>query len=83
MLRFALAALVLIFVTFVPPATAGELRRELLSSRALGRDLPFLVYVPDGYDTPNSTRSFTCYTERVTTRTPGPRVASFSRRPIS
>jgi enterochelin esterase-like enzyme len=28
---------------------AGEIRRETLSSRNLGQELPFLVYVPDGY----------------------------------
>src|SRR4051794_23317371 len=50
MLRFPLAAVALILSIFVSPATAGELRREVLPSRALGRDLPFLVYVPDGYD---------------------------------
>lgn len=53
MLRFALAAVALILATFVPPATAGELRREVLLSQALGRDLPFLVYVPDGYNSGN------------------------------
>ena len=50
MLRFPLAAVALILSIFVSPVTAGELRREVLPSRALGRDLPFLVYVPDGYD---------------------------------
>jgi enterochelin esterase-like enzyme len=30
-------------------AMAGEIRRESLSSRHLGQELPFLVYVPDGY----------------------------------
>lgn len=30
-------------------ATAGEIRRESLSSRHLGQEMPFLVYVPDGY----------------------------------
>lgn len=28
---------------------AGEIRRESLPSRHLGQELPFLVYVPDGY----------------------------------
>jgi enterochelin esterase-like enzyme len=28
---------------------AGEIRQESLSSRHLGQELPFLVYVPDGY----------------------------------
>jgi enterochelin esterase-like enzyme len=30
-------------------ACAGEIRRETIPSRSLGQDLPFLVYVPDGY----------------------------------
>jgi len=57
MLRFALAAVALILSTFVSPAIAGELRREVLHSAALGRDLPFLVYVPDGYD--SDTKNYT------------------------
>jgi enterochelin esterase-like enzyme len=35
---------------------AGEIRRETVPSRHLGQDLPFLVYVPDGYAT--STESY-------------------------
>ena len=31
-------------------ALAGDLRREVLASAALGRDLPYLLYIPDGYD---------------------------------
>lgn len=31
-------------------ALAGELKREVLQSASLGRELPYLVYVPDGYD---------------------------------
>ncbi len=33
-----------------PGAVAGELRRDSIASVSLGRELPFLVYVPDGYD---------------------------------
>jgi S-formylglutathione hydrolase FrmB len=32
-------------------ASAGELRHEVLASSILGRDVPFVVYVPTGYDT--------------------------------
>lgn len=31
-------------------AQAGDLRRESIPSASLGRDLPYLIYVPDGYD---------------------------------
>jgi enterochelin esterase-like enzyme len=31
------------------PAMGGEIRRETLYSRNIGQELPFLVYVPDGY----------------------------------
>ncbi len=34
-------------------AIAGELRREVIKSQSLGRELPYLVYVPDGYDAGN------------------------------
>ena len=30
-------------------ADAGQLRRETVPSAALGREMPFMVYVPDGY----------------------------------
>jgi enterochelin esterase-like enzyme len=30
-------------------ACAGEIRRETVASASLGRDIPFLVYIPDGY----------------------------------
>lgn len=34
----------------VPLVQAGELRRESLPSPSLGREFPYLVYVPDGYE---------------------------------
>jgi enterochelin esterase-like enzyme len=30
-------------------ADAGDIRRESVASSSLGRDLPYLIYVPDGY----------------------------------
>jgi enterochelin esterase-like enzyme len=32
------------------PAISSELKRELLPSAALGRDMPFVVYTPDNYN---------------------------------
>lgn len=50
MLRLLLMALAITGLLRAAPAEAGELRREVLHSQALGRDLPFLVYLPDGYE---------------------------------
>ena len=52
-MRFRIAGWVFAFVCllFTQPLAASEIRRETLPSRALGQDLSFLVYVPDGYDT--------------------------------
>jgi enterochelin esterase-like enzyme len=47
---FALIGFLFTQAIGVTPATAGEIRHESLSSRFLGRELSFLVYVPDGYD---------------------------------
>ena len=41
---FALAA-----AAMATSASAGELRREVVASQALGRDMPFIAYLPDGY----------------------------------
>jgi enterochelin esterase-like enzyme len=43
------ALIALAAVAVVGPASAGELRRETFASAALGRDMPFVMYVPDGY----------------------------------
>ncbi len=45
----ALVALVLVAFCGSASARAGELRHEALASAALGRDMPVVVYVPDGY----------------------------------
>jgi predicted peptidase len=37
-------------MVFADAVLASELRREVLHSRYIGQDLPYLVYVPDGYD---------------------------------
>lgn len=47
--RFAALIAVLAWL-IAAPAVAGELRREALQSASLGRELPYLVYIPDGYD---------------------------------
>ena len=45
------AALLAVLIAILGGAAiAGEMRREVLASVALGRDLPYLVYIPDGYD---------------------------------
>jgi enterochelin esterase-like enzyme len=51
-LRRAYAAL-LAFTTAASgvSASASEIRRATVASAALGRDMPFTVYVPDGYET--------------------------------
>lgn len=36
---------------FSQNTSASEIRREVVASASLGRDFPFLVYVPDGYTT--------------------------------
>jgi enterochelin esterase-like enzyme len=36
-------------IAFSGPLSASELRRETFASTALARDIPFVVYVPDGY----------------------------------
>jgi S-formylglutathione hydrolase FrmB len=33
----------------VAVASAGEIRTEIFASKALGRDMPYAVYLPDGY----------------------------------
>jgi len=33
------------------PSSASELRRATVASAALGRDMRFIVYIPDGYET--------------------------------
>lgn len=43
----SIVALLCLF--YVHQAFAGEIRREMLASKHLAQDLPFLVYVPDGY----------------------------------
>lgn len=43
------ALIALLFVLGPGFAQASELRKELCPSRALGRDMPFWVYLPDGY----------------------------------
>lgn len=40
----------LVALAGVEVAFAGELRRDVIPSIHLGREFPFLVYVPDGYD---------------------------------
>lgn len=50
-----LAVLLLVWVVFgafvtLADAFAGELKRETLRSVNLGRELPYLVYLPDGYE---------------------------------
>jgi enterochelin esterase-like enzyme len=47
----ALAALAL--VVSAGPSSAGEFHRETLASASLGRDLSFIVYVPNSYQTGN------------------------------
>ena len=49
-LRLAGCALALMGFLFTQSLAASEIRRETLASRALGQDMSFLVYVPDGYD---------------------------------
>ncbi len=48
--RVAMVLGVLFGAAIGVPALAGELRREVVASPSLGRDLPYLVYTPDGYE---------------------------------
>lgn len=45
---------VLALAALAGPLSAGELRRESIASSALGRDMSYLVYVPDHYQTSHS-----------------------------
>lgn len=48
--KVLLAALLLVVLT-PPPASAGDVRRgRALWSAALGRDIPYSIYLPDAYD---------------------------------
>ena len=47
LILFCLSAVELLICV---PGVAGELRREVLDSKSLGREMAFLVYVPDGYE---------------------------------
>lgn len=51
MFRAVLGLLAMAAAAFATPAAAGELKRESSPSAALGRDMPFTVYVPDDYAT--------------------------------
>jgi enterochelin esterase-like enzyme len=43
------ALLALIAIAACESVSAGEIRRETVASPSLGRDIPFLIYLPDGY----------------------------------
>jgi enterochelin esterase-like enzyme len=47
--RLAGFVIAVLGVLWAQAAIAGELRREVVFSASLGQDLPFLVYLPDGY----------------------------------
>lgn len=47
------ALIALLFVLSFGSAQASGLRKEKCPSRALGRDLPYWIYTPDGYDQSN------------------------------
>jgi enterochelin esterase-like enzyme len=49
--RIVRSVVVLLCMFAAPIANAGEIRREVVQSWHLGQDLPFLVYLPDGYAT--------------------------------
>lgn len=49
MLNIAGAIVALLMIVLGATASAGELRRESISSPALGRDMTFVVYLPEGY----------------------------------
>lgn len=50
-MRALLCMLLLGLSGALTPSSAGELRKDSVYSASLKRNLPFLVYVPDGYDT--------------------------------
>jgi enterochelin esterase-like enzyme len=50
-MRVLLSILLIGLSAPLAPASAGELRQDSVYSASLKRNLPFLVYVPDGYDT--------------------------------
>ena len=49
MLRICGALIAPIIIAFSGPLSASELHRETFASTALARDIPSVVYVPDGY----------------------------------
>jgi S-formylglutathione hydrolase FrmB len=50
-MRALLGILMLGLSGLLSPAGAGQLKHDTIYSASLKRDLPFLVYMPDGYDT--------------------------------
>jgi enterochelin esterase-like enzyme len=49
--RMVFALLALLSFGCAPSGHAGEIRHESFASSLLGRDMPYVVYVPDGYET--------------------------------
>lgn len=49
--RACVALLAFTIAAWGMPSSASELRRATVASAALGRDMRFIVYIPDGYET--------------------------------